>query len=57
MAVNENGYFPVLRQDDSKAGLLAAGMMDLMLADVVTVERKRIAVGKALPWEDRKSVV
>lgn len=51
LAVNENGYFPVLRQDDSKAGLLAAGMMDLMLADVVTVERKRIAVGKALPWE------
>ena len=31
LATNENGYMPVMHQDESIAGIVAAGIMDLNL--------------------------
>lgn len=51
LAVNENGTMPAMRRDESNAGMTAAGIMDLFLNDVITVEKKRITVIKDLPEE------
>lgn len=51
LATNENGNMPVMRKDESNAGLVAAGVMDLLLNGIITMERKKITVRKALPGE------
>ncbi|MBU3876382.1 GPP34 family phosphoprotein [Faecalicatena sp. AGMB00832] len=51
LAVNEKGYMPSMRADESNAGLVAAGVMDLLLNEVVMIERKKITVVKEIPGE------
>ena len=51
LATNENGYMPVMHQDESIAGIVAAGIMDLKLNGVITMENKKITVIKDIPNE------
>lgn len=60
LAVNENGYMPMMYRDESNAGLVAAGMTELMQNGVITIEKvnglmtieqKKIRVVKELPEE------
>lgn len=51
LATDENGNMPPMRRDESNAGIVAAGFMDLLLNDVITVEKKIITVVKELPDE------
>lgn len=51
LATNEKGNMPAMRQDESHAGLVAAGVMDLLLNDIITIEKKKITVLKNIPGE------
>lgn len=51
LAVNEKGSMPVTRKTESNAGLVVAGMMDLLLGDVIAIEKKKITVVKSLPYD------
>lgn len=51
LAVNEKGYMPGMRTDESNAGLVAAGVMDFLLNEVITMEKRKITVVKELPEE------
>lgn len=51
LAVNEKGYMPSMRTDVSNAGLVAAGVMDFLLNEVITMEKRKITVMKELPEE------
>lgn len=51
LATDENGNMPPMHRDESKAGIMAACIMDLLLKDVITMERKRITVIEELPGE------
>lgn len=46
LATNEKGSMPAMRSDESKAGIVVAGVMDLLLNDIVTIEKKKITVIK-----------
>ena len=51
LVVDENGNMPPMRRDESNAGLVVAGLMDLVLNETVTLENKTVTVVKALPCE------
>lgn len=52
LAADKNGNMPPLHAEESYAGLAAAGFMDLLLYDIVSVEKKRIIMrNQALPEE------
>lgn len=51
LVVDEHGNMPPMRRDESNAGLVVAGLMDLLLNDAVTLEKKKITVIKELPGE------
>lgn len=52
LAADKNGNMPPLHAEESYAGLAAAGFMDLLLYDIVSVEKKRIIMrSQALPEE------
>lgn len=53
LAVNEKGTMPVMHMDESNAGIVVSGIMDFILNDVITVEKKKITVIKELPIELR----
>lgn len=52
LAADKNGNMPPLHAEESYAGLAAAGFMDLILYNIISVEKKRIIVcSQALPEE------
>lgn len=53
LVTDKNGNMPPLRAEESKAGLVAAGLLDLLLGGVVAVEAKKASVPgqQALPKE------
>ncbi|HIW82965.1 MAG TPA: GPP34 family phosphoprotein [Candidatus Dorea gallistercoris] len=51
LAVDEKGNIPPLRRNESNGGLIAAGLMDLLLGDVIALDKKKISVTKELPQE------
>lgn len=51
LVIDQNGNMPPMNKDESNAGLVAAGFMDLLLSGAVTAEKKKIAVIKDMPDE------
>lgn len=51
LAVNENGMMSLMHKDESTAGVVVAGFMELLLNDIISVEKKKITVVKELPSE------
>lgn len=51
LMIDKNGLVPAMRKDESRVGLLTAGFVDLLLNDIVTVEKKKITVCGELPKE------
>lgn len=52
LAADKNGNMPPLHAEESYAGLAAVGFMDLILYNIISVEKKRIIVrSQALPEE------
>lgn len=51
LSTTDKGTFPLLNSDESKAGLIAAGTMDLLYSEVITLNKKIIEVVKELPDE------
>lgn len=49
LATDKNGIMPPMRRDESNAGLVVAGFMDLLLNDAIAVEKKKITVIKEMP--------
>lgn len=49
LALNEKGNFSAMYREEAKAGIVAAGFMDLRLADVLTIEKKKILITRDLP--------
>lgn len=49
LVVDENGNMPPMRRDESNAGLVVAGCMDLFLNDIIAWEKKTITVIKEIP--------
>lgn len=51
LATTDKGTMPAMRQSESNAGIVAAGVMDLLFNDVIAMEKKRITVTGDLPGE------
>lgn len=51
LATDENGNMSVMYREESKAGIVVAGVMDLLINDIITLEKKKITVTKDLPSE------
>lgn len=51
LVVDCNGSMPPLHKEESKAGAVAAGYMDLLLSGCISVEKKKIMVIKKMPME------
>lgn len=51
LAVDKNGNMPPLHRDEANAGLVAAGFMDLLINEIIKVEKKKITVIKDIPQE------
>ncbi len=51
LVTDENGNMPAMRKYESNAGIVVAGFMDLLLNDIITVEKKKITVIKDIPNE------
>lgn len=51
LATNEKGMMSVMYREYAKSGIVVAGVMDLLLSDIITVEKKKITVIKDLPDE------
>lgn len=51
LAMNEKGYMLAMRREESNAGIVAAGIMDLVINGVITLEKKKISVVRELPVE------
>lgn len=49
LATDANGNMPAMRKEESSAGIVAAAVMDLLLNDIIHMERRRISVIKDLP--------
>lgn len=49
LATDKNGMMPPMRKDESNAGIVVAGFMDLLLQDIIRVEKKKITVISKLP--------
>lgn len=51
LVLDKNGYIPPMRREESNAGLTTACFMDLLLNEIITVDKKRITVACDLPQE------
>lgn len=51
LATDKNGNIPPMRKNESNGGIVVAGFMDLLLGEIVTVNKKKITVIKELPEE------
>lgn len=51
LATNEKGRMSLINGTEAKAGIAAAGVMDLILASVIKIENKRVEVVGDLPEE------
>lgn len=51
LAVDANGNMPPMHKDESNAGTVVAGFMDLLLNGVIAEEKKKITVINELPDE------
>lgn len=51
LATTENGTIPAMRRSESHAGIVAAGVMDLLVNGVIAMEKKKITVTDDLPGE------
>ncbi|MDE6852705.1 MAG: GPP34 family phosphoprotein [Lachnospiraceae bacterium] len=49
LVINEKGMMPGMYREEAKAGVVTAGIMDLLFDDIITVEKKQITVIKDLP--------
>lgn len=49
LTIDKNGCMPPMRKQECNAGLIAAGVMDLLLYNVATMEKKKITVISELP--------
>lgn len=52
LTVNESGYMPVMNKSESDAGLIAAGVMEMLQNGVITIEK----ANDFLTVEQKKSV-
>lgn len=48
-AVDTKGNMPAMHRDASYAGLVVAGLMEMVAEGVITIEKKKITVNKGLP--------
>lgn len=51
LATNEKGNMPAMHREESNAGIIVAGIMDLLLSDTITMEKKKITVIKDISGE------
>lgn len=51
LVVDYNGNMPPVHKEESNAGIVAAGYMDLLLSGCISVEKKRITVIQKMPIE------
>lgn len=51
LTTNEKGKMSLLNGTEAKAGVVVAGMMDLLVADVIKIEQKKVEVMGELPEE------
>lgn len=49
LAVDKNGNIAGMYKENSQSGLVAAGMMDLLLNDIIKIDKKKITVAQELP--------
>lgn len=49
LAVDKNGAISSMRSNELNSGLIASGLMDLMMDGVITIEKNKITVVKDLP--------
>lgn len=49
LAVDKNGAISSIRSNELNSGLIASGLMDLMMDGVITIEKNKITVVKDLP--------
>lgn len=49
LATDANGNMPAMHREESNAGIVAAAVMDLLLSNVIQIERKRISLISDLP--------
>lgn len=49
LMIDKNGLLPAMYRDEAGAGLTASAFIDLIVNDIVAVEKKKIAVIKELP--------
>lgn len=49
LTIDKNGCMPPMRKQECNAGLVAAGVMDLLLSHAAVMEKKKITVVDALP--------
>lgn len=49
LTINEKGAFPAINREESKAGLTAAGVAELLLNGVIVLQKKKIIVAVELP--------
>ena len=49
LMIDKNGNMPPMHRDEAGAGLVAAALVDLMVNDIVSVEKKKITVIKEFP--------
>ncbi len=51
LALDENGNMPVMHKEECNAGIVAAGVMDLLCNGIITLEKKKITVIKEMSNE------
>ena len=51
LVMDKNGILPPMRKEESKAGLVLASFMELLLGGIITVEKKKIIIEKDLQPE------
>lgn len=51
LAVNEKGIMPMLNGTEAKAGIAATGVMNLLLSEVIKIEKKKAEAVEELPEE------
>lgn len=49
LMIDKKGLLPAMYRDEAGAGLVAAALVDLLINDIVAVEKKKITVIKELP--------
>ena len=49
LMIDNNGLIPSMHRDEAGAGLVAAAFLDLIVNDIVAIEKKRATIIKGLP--------